>query len=177
MPRLPRLTDLAGSVNPMPALAAAGFLMSGAALLALTPPATEPAAPGAPAARPGTAGSARRQVGQLLALAVTALGRTVLAGYATGRTFGIDRLLPAGMLPAGPQSGRPASATAAVLLVAGADHAAAGRRPPGVATRPATVLSVLTGVLALSTALGYLYGVPYLRGGWPGTGGWRRRPR
>jgi PAS domain S-box-containing protein len=150
--RLPALAQTAPMIEPM---VAAWFTMCGTALLLLAPV---------------KVGPVRRRIGELLGLAVAALCAGVLIEYATGRPLGIDNLLFSGALQEYSLTGRPAAYIAATLLVTGLALALlAADRAGGY--RPAALLTALSAVLALSAFVGYLYGVPHLRGSAPDSAG------
>ena len=99
--------------------------------------------------------------GRVLSAVMAGVGAMVLAEYLTGRSLGIDRVLYGGALAVRGVSGRPAAATAVLLLVLGLalvliDAGRAGGYRPGV------ILAVPAAVLAVATVLGWLFGVSFL---------------
>jgi PAS domain S-box-containing protein len=145
----PILTRLIPGLPPMVPLTAAGFVGLGVALWL---------------AEPAGRGGRRRRVAVTLAMIVSALGCTILAEYATGRSTGLDTLL-LGHAVRSVQAklpGRPYLGTAVAFLMEGLAVAFVGsarRRRYS----PAAILAPGAALLASVALLGYIYGVTYLR--------------
>lgn len=133
------------SLTPMKPNAAVALLLAAAALWLL---------------RPVDAGPRRRLAGQVLAVAVVAIGAATLLEYVTGVQLGIDQLLfhdsstPVGAAPAG----RMGANSALALVLAGCALLVLDVSPRRFLP-PAELLAVAAGSIALLRFTEYLYGV------------------
>lgn len=108
--------------------------------------------------RPADATVPRRRAGIVVALAAVSIGALTLAQYAFGWDLGIDQLLfddPS----ASAYPGRMAIPAAVAFVLLGAALAALDVRPPD--RYPAQIVALLTGLLALTILIGYLFDVPF----------------
>jgi PAS domain S-box-containing protein len=141
------LKSLAPGLHPMKANAAAGFVVAGAALWLK-------------AHEAGRSAVAWRRVGCVLSGLVALLGALTLAEYASGVGFGIDQLLfheSAGAVRTlAPGRMAPASALCFLLIGSALALDERARRRGWLAQ----FFAVVAGLVALASALAYLYGAP-----------------
>jgi PAS domain S-box-containing protein len=143
------LTRLIPGLPPMVPLTASGFVVLGMALWL---------------AEPAGRGGRRRWAAVTLAVVVSALGCTVVAEYATGRSTGLDTLLLGHAVQAvqDRMPGRPYVGTALGFILDGLAVAFLGTSGRRRYSRTA-ILAPVAALLALVALLGYIYGVTYLR--------------